>query len=451
MAFANHRIFFFHRAKQSQGASLSTPRRNQKKICYLIKTFPKISETFVLQEILGLEKAGYQLHILSLQAPSDRQSHDEVSQVQARVDYLDRSRLSGWRGWMRSLVQCLKNPAKTAKALALLSRQEPAVNGRLHRLKQAIAVSRLAESENFGHLHAHFASEPAAVAELVRTLTGLGFSISAHAKDIYLSPATALRRKMAAASFVVTCTEYNQRYLQRLNTAPTPVIRVYHGFDIDRFASLTNESAPPPATEPLILAVGRLRPKKGFDTLIASCAHLNQLGIGFHCEIVGYGPERETLQRQIDLAGLSDRVRLRGQLVHRQLIRLYQQASLFVLPCRIDEDGDRDGIPNVLMEAMAMGIAVVSTPISGIPELVQNQVNGLLVEPDHPQLLSHALASLLADPERRRVLGNAGRQRIIELFALAPNLAVLQRLFNQALENSPTPALTGYEEKTHAR
>jgi len=412
------------------GANI-TATGNPMTICYLLKTFPKVSETFVLQEILALQGDGYDLVIASLQKPTDMRCHDEIKQLTAPVFYLQQGL---WQSLKLLLEMVVENPKGVFKSAQLLRAHDSKLSERWRLLRQSLQLARWVKRKNITHIHAHFANDPASLAELVQALTGIGFSISAHAKDIYLSPPAQLRRKIAAARFVVTCTEYNCRYLCQINISPTPIIRVYHGFDRQRFQRLlANLPDADALSEPLILSVGRLREKKGFDTLIASCGILKRSGYRFRCDIVGYGPERETLQKQIDALGLGQTVWLRGSMVHEKLVHLYRHASIFALPCRVGADGDRDGIPNVLMEAMAMNIPVVTTPVSGIPELVEDGINGMLVAPDQPRQLADVLQCLLLNERLRRQLAAAAKARLHDEFSLLPNLAILKNLFDLVL------------------
>jgi glycosyltransferase involved in cell wall biosynthesis len=396
----------------------------------------------VLQEILALQHDEFDLHIASLQLSTDQQSHAEIAQVKARVDYLDTQSCN--RGQVVfSMVGCLfRNPYRLIRAVSFFLRTRAADGSGTQVFYQAVCLAQLVSKQAVQHIHAHFASEPAAVAELVNQLTGTSFSISAHAKDIYLSPEAVLQRKIANARFVVTCTEYNCRYLQHLNNSSTPVVRVYHGFDPRRFEQILAQAETNTPDLPLILSVGRLREKKGFVDLIHACGLLKQSGYQFRCEIVGYGPQQSELEALIRLLDLEHIVLLRGQLIHTELITLYRQADIFALPCQIGEDGDRDGIPNVLMEAMAMKIPVVSTDISGIPELIEHQLSGLLVDPNKPVLLSKALSSLLDNQHLRYQLGRAGRQRVLNKFSVEPNIKILKTLFNQSIQGTDKPVMT---------
>lgn len=416
---------------------------DKQQIGFLVITYPKLSETFVLQEILSLERSGQPLHIFSLQRPTDSQFHAITNQVKAKVSYLDGG-TNMFRDALAMLKQIVGYPLKTATTLKFLFGREEA--NKITDFRQALRLAKCTRQYRIAHIHAHFASRPAAIAELAQRLCGAGFSISAHAKDIYLSPESVLKRKLAAAQFTVTCTEYNHRYLERINSSSSPIVRVYHGLDKNRFNGDRRIEDDNPV-EPFILGVGRLREKKGFDCLIGACRLLKHAGRKFRCGIVGYGPEREKLQRLIDLFELNDRVQLLGTLTHEELVSLYQRTEIFALPCQIGKDGDRDGIPNVLMEAMAMGIAVVTSRVSGIPELVEHRVSGLLTEPRDSRALVEALGLLIENPEYRRMLGEAGKQRVAEQFDLESNIATLRRLLRQSLESiSPGKPISLFED-----
>ena len=417
------------------------------RIGFVLKTYPKLSETFILGEILGLEKLGLPLHILSLQRPTDAISHAAIASVQAAVSYVLAPSLGcALRLAYEQLCLAASSPRRYAQALLFaFSRAE---EGGFAQLLQAGTLALAARRAGIEHLHAHFASEPAAVAELAHKLTGMSYSISAHAKDIYLSPPEVLAPKLAGASFTVTCTEYNRRHLASLAGAGTRVLRMYHGVDIDRFrpANVRPHSQPP-----LILSVGRLREKKGFATLIEACSCLVDQGVRFQCQIVGYGPDAAKLQAMIDERGLAPLVTLARKLTHEQLIERYQAASVFALPCQIAADGDRDGIPNVLLEAMATQLPIVSTPVSGIPEVVEHGISGLLVPPEEPSALAASIATLIADPDLRARLGRAGRALVAQRFSSDANLELLRDLLKSATEREVTAVASKVGERIYAR
>ncbi|HND35614.1 MAG TPA: glycosyltransferase family 4 protein, partial [Nitrosomonas sp.] len=287
-------------------------------------------------------------------------------------------------------------------------------------------------------LHAHFCHGATTVAWFVSQMTGLPFSFTAHAKDIYqkqLNPGRLLEQKLAAAQFVTTCTKTNHDYLTALHDENCPIHAVYHGINTKKFIPRTNYQLN--VGQPLILAVGRHVEKKGFVYLIEACAKLHLANIDFQCLIIGEsGDQTDMIKTTIQNKKLESQVVLRNAVTQEELRELYQQATIFALPCVITKDGDRDGIPNVMAEAMATGLPIVSTPISGIPELVEDQVNGLLVPPRDVEGLAGALKLLLADEMLRHKLGKAARQTICEQFDATVTIRSLQQLFQQALTYS---------------
>jgi glycosyltransferase involved in cell wall biosynthesis len=349
-------------------------------IALLVKRFPKLSETFILHEVLALEAAGWPITIFTLEPPSDAISHADVATVKAEIVPLDPKR-----------------------AVADLAQQ--------------------CGQRNIAHIHAHFADNPSAIARVAAKKAGIGYSISAHAKDIYLADPAQLRRNMAAARFVTTCTSHNAEHLRRI--APgVPVAKLYHGIDCDKFAQLKHE----PQSPPIILSVGRLRTKKGFDTLIDACAAMRAKGSDFSCRIIGYGPEELTLSQQISRLGLDAQVKLIGKQAHDVVLDQLRQASVFALPCRIDADGDRDGIPNVLLEAMAAGVPIVTTAVSGIPEVLTDGFNGRIVPPDNPEALADAIAATLENHERTAALTHNARETVHSRFGCGQHIAALDRM-----------------------
>jgi len=266
----------------------------------------------------------------------------------------------------------------------------------------------------------------------VHYLTGIPYSFTAHAKDIYVKTSPELLRDEAqAAEAVVTCTEYNRRYMSaQIGPAGARKLHcIYHGLDLSPFKFSCRRAL---ASEPMvILSVARLVEKKGLRDLIAAADILRQRDRRFQVEIVGDGPLRQSLEAQVRRLALDDRVKFSGPLPHDELCRVYQRASLFALPCVVAADGDRDGIPNVLLEAMASGIPVVSTPVSGIPEVINSESEGLLVPPNNPASLAEALDRLLHSAELRERLALAARAKIEACFSIEKNSAQLVSLFQQ--------------------
>jgi glycosyltransferase involved in cell wall biosynthesis len=286
------------------------------------------------------------------------------------------------------------------------------------------------------HLHGHFCHGVANIAWFASRLTGIPFSFTAHAKDIYqgeLNPGDLLERKLAAARFVATCTEANARVLKRRCSDANIVHTIYHGLDVDYFSP----EAPSPEPLPLILSVGRFVEKKGFAHLVEACARLRDHGLAFKCVIVGErGGAYEPLRRLVAERALEGTVELHEAVIQDELREIYRRACVFALPCQVMDDGDRDGIPNVLAEAMAMGVPVVSTRISGIPELIDHGVNGLLVESRDPDALANALERVLTDAALRARLAEAGRRRICERFDSRRTTVALHELFLHAMSGA---------------
>jgi glycosyltransferase involved in cell wall biosynthesis len=286
------------------------------------------------------------------------------------------------------------------------------------------------------HLHGHFCHGVANIAWFVSRLTGIPFSFTAHAKDIYqseLNPKDLLERKLAAARFVATCTEANARVLKSRCSDANIVHTIYHGLDIDYFSPAGGATEP----LPLVLSVGRFVEKKGFAYLVEACARLRSRGLAFKCIIVGEnGAAYEPLRRLVAERALEETVELHGAVTQEELREIYRRARVFALPCQVMDDGDRDGIPNVLAEAMAMGVPVVSTRISGIPELVDDGVHGLLVQSRDAEALAAALERVLVDPALRARLSEAGRRRICERFDSRRTTVALRDLFLHAMSGA---------------
>ena len=411
-------------------------------IGYLLKTFPKLSETFILNEILELERQGLNLHIFSLRRPVDRRQHPALSQLQAPVTYIP-SLLPEWHH--DEETQLIKNqvawgqrdPNQLMAALQFYG-DRPETR-RFNEFLQGCYLATELERLGIEHLHVHFANIPAATAEMAQRLNGVPFSITAHAKDIYLTEPVALDRRLRSAEFVLTCTDYNRRYLASVSTSDTPIHLSYHGIDLSRFTRPPGGSpvaAAAPAARPLqLLSVGRFCEKKGFAYLLEACQQLRVAGVNFHCNLVGYGPLQAALEAQIQALELAERVTLVGQLTQNQVIEQYRQADVFVLPCLVTDDGDRDGIPNVLLEAMALGVPVVSTAISGITELVQSGQNGLLIPEKDVAALTLALRQLTQDAALRERLGQAGSRTVHQNFTLGHNVGQVKDWLLHALRS----------------
>jgi glycosyltransferase involved in cell wall biosynthesis len=309
-------------------------------------------------------------------------------------------------------------------------------------LQAAAVADRVLLAGDARHLHAHFCHGATTVTWLASMMTGLPFSFTAHAKDIYcesLNPSGLLRRKMRAARFVVTCTDANREHLLKIEPRAR-VHCVYHGLNAE-FAELLCESngamRPSPTKEGRrlrALGVGRLVEKKGFDVMVEACGILRKRDVPFEAVIVGeHGEHEAEIRRRINALGLADSVRLAGPMEQTKLFEEYRSAGVFCLPCRVLDNGDRDGIPNVLMEAMACGLPVVTTPVSGIPEIIRDGVNGRLVPPDDPTALADALLGIDADRQFALSLSNEARATVRERFDGERFAVQLAALFREVL------------------
>jgi glycosyltransferase involved in cell wall biosynthesis len=419
------------------------------KIAYLLKTFPKLSETFILNEILELERQGLELHIFSLREASETKMHAGVAEVKAGVTYLryvppqaalhripfERYAQRLQRSNDRWFV-FVRRPVRYLRTLLFHLRR----SGRRRYFDQALGLARELLKGEFTHLHAHFANEPTSVANLAHHLTGCPFSFTAHAKDIYLSDRADLANKIAAAEFVITCTGFNRNYLAEIAAPNAPIHVCYHGVDVSRF-SCEPDVRRADSIEPLqILSVGRFCEKKGFPYLLQACYRLKQRGSRFVCRIIGFGPLQQELEELIRSLQLQDCVVLAGKMTQDKLIDEYRRADLFALSCLVTDDGDRDGIPNVLVEAMAMGLPVVSTPVSGIGELLDHMQNGILAAEKDSESLAAAMELLLEDPSLRRRLGTNGRQRVMDAFSLDRSTGKVRDLLLRANDKAqPSP------------
>jgi len=458
---------------------------------YVLKGYPRISELFIASEIWRLEQLGLPLRLFVLKPADETVHHPVVDKIDATPSYLpETTSLSGVgvRQWLR------ENFTSFRPALGRVARRRPlgmmraaaAAAGQSVRAREGLrprsiylkeflqaadVADRLLQAKDVRHLHAHFAHGTTTVTWLASMMTGLPFSFTGHAKDIYresLNPAGLLRRKMRAASFVVTCTGANREHLREVE--PTAEVHlVYHGLNAD-FAALlptaptasTAEAVPaaaaavpvdtapaelawgraavaagtatlatdPDLTPLRIVAVGRMVPKKGFDVLVEAVADLTARGVELELVIAGEdGPDAAPIRRLV-AERCPDAVQFTGPLSQCELLALYRGADVFALACRVDADGDRDGIPNVMVEAMAAGLPVVSTAVSGIPELVRDGENGLLVPPEDPRALASALLRLATDLPLRERLATAGRETVAERFdgdVLARRMAGLFR------------------------
>lgn len=381
------------------------------KIAYIVSRFPKLSETFVFREVNKLRQQGADVHCFSIHRPLQEPLPPDAVHFLEETTYL-------WPPHpARFLFGVLKlaatRPRQFGSTLKTFLQQAPRnfgdrKRGVLHFL-EGVYLAHLCKQRGIEFIQAHFANGPSSVAMAASAVSGIPFGFTCHAQDIYADPLM-LELKMARAKLPLTISEYNRDYIAKNfsieNLAKLKIHRVsvdLHYFHPRRTATVQNDS-------PVIVSVGRLVPKKGFIHLVRACELLARRGIAFRCLIVGGGPEQEALQAAITAGKLEEKVLLLGP---QSNVKPYlQRADLFVQPCVLDPSGDRDGIPTTLMEAMAMQLPVISTTVSGIPELVQHEQTGLLVPPADPEALAQAICRLLVDEKLRHELASAGRRHV---------------------------------------
>lgn len=383
----------------------------------ILKGYPRISETFISNEIRLLEEQGIVVHIFSMRHPRESFTHKSVQAIRAKVTYLP---AEFWRSCHRFLIPqlmvFLRYPAGWLRGWRLawsrfLRNRNPLT---FKHFFQGIYLLHHGRAIRMVHLHAHFAHSPTSVAMFAAEISGLPFSFTAHAKDIYTSDRRQLAEKIGKAAFVVTCTDYNKRYLEELTGGRHPVHCVYHGIDLALFfAHRVMRTPAPPYT---FLTIARLVEKKGIPEILAALAILTRKGFPFRYVLIGDGEDRAPLAALVHRLGLADRVTMTGTQTHEQVLRHFQEADCFVLGCKIAASGDRDGIPNVLAESMALGVPVVATAVSGIPELVHDEETGLLVDAANAEELAAALERMVVDGQLRERVIAAARRKVTEVF-----------------------------------
>lgn len=408
-----------------------------RKLVVVVKGYPRLSETFIAQELRGLELAGFDLVIISLRHPTDRKTHPVHDEIRAKVLYLPEYLYQEPIRVLKGLWFSRKLPGFRATFRAFLGdlRRDLSRN-RIRRLGQAAVLVR--EWPEGGHwLHAHFIHTPASVADYAARILGRDWSISAHAKDIWTSPDWELAGKLGRACWTVTCTESGHRHLQSLAADPGRVHLSYHGLNLDRFPHFAGDRGArdgSDAARPVrIVSVGRAVPKKGYDVLLRAFALLPP-DLHWRFTHLGAGGEVAKLKRLAEELGIADRCLWRGAADQTEIIAAYREADIFALASRIAGDGDRDGLPNVIVEAASQGLAAVATNISGIPELIIDGTGGWLVPPEDPVALAEALADAIRHPDERAARAGAAEARVRAEFDYRTSIAELTTLLDPADE-----------------
>jgi glycosyltransferase involved in cell wall biosynthesis len=409
--------------REGRTAIAAEPGTEGSRVVYILRSYPRLSQTFILNEILALERLGLRLQIFPITNPREALVQDDVAEVRAPAHYLEtaleRSRAAII---LEHLLVAASRPRRYLSTLAYVLRRRDVATGyaaasRFTCFIEAVYLSRFLRRERRGapstRVHSHFAHDPTLIALLLKRLTGLSYSFTAHARDVYQVPRSALAERMREADAVLTCCQSNLEYLSGLAPDERRKLQVMrYGIDLGTFSP----AQPPQAGVPLVVSIGRLVEKKGFGDLVAACRMLKDRGLRFRCVVYGDGPLRDELVGAVSSRGLTDEVTFAGARTQRELQGLLEQAHVFALTPCVTDDGDRDGVPNAMLEAMACGLPVVTTAVAGIPEVIVHGQNGMLAEPHDVPVIADHLAALLTDPPLRTRLGSSARSEVVANF-----------------------------------
>ncbi len=392
---------------------------------YVLKMYPRLSETFIVNEILELERQGARVTVFSLRTPREGRFHEKLARVAADVVYLPDVPPADLLARIAAARDRL-DPVRHELGRLLWEEIERTHTPSVKALGKALVLLDEARARGIDHLHAHFATSAADAARACRRLGGPTYSITAHAKDIYLHAHDAgqMQRRLADAAFLVTVCDANVPALEAACAGSVPVHRIYNGLDLSEFAPAGGPDRPD--DEALrVVGVGRLVPKKGFDDLLRATRHLVNEGLAVRCRIVGDGAERGALESLADELELRGHVDFLGAVPNGRVRDELRAADVMALPCRVADDGNRDALPTVLLEALALGVPFVSTPVTGIPEIAGKEDGGILVPEGRADRLAVELARLAGAPELRAELGRRGRARAERLFDGTANVRAL--------------------------
>ncbi|HEX9723557.1 MAG TPA: glycosyltransferase [Vicinamibacteria bacterium] len=396
-------------------------------IAYIMSRFPHLPETFILREMSELERQGCAVHLYPLVRQRQRVVHSEARAWMERAVSLSLA-----RAMVALLRAVIASPVKLARTWLRVVWENHASFRFFARslvvFPKAVLAAERMRRDGVGHIHAHYATHPALAAWIIHRLTGITYSMTTHAHDIFVDRAM-LRTKVADASFVITISDFNRDFLHRhVGEGTRSKLRVVRcGIDPDRYRPAVRPASPERFQ---MLTIASLQPYKGLRYLVEACKELHDRGIDFRSRIVGEGEERKFLESLIADLGLDGRVEILGGLPQETIERLLPEADCYVQPSVVTPSGKMEGIPVSIMEALACEVPVVASAISGIPELVEHGVTGSLVPPADSRALALALLDVVRDPERFRRRARAGRLRVLKEYRLERNVAEIARLFS---------------------
>lgn len=392
-------------------------------VLYYLGTFPKLSMSFVLNELYELEKRGHDVAVFAIDNPNEEIEHEEYEELDIPVRYAESLSYASALGLVSTKVI---NPSVLKHALFRARPRRHAMA--LHRSKQCIEFVEEADLD-IDLVHTHFATLGTFPARYVASYYGVPSSVTAHAFDLYNDPdEDQLRHFLSEPDRVITISEYNRRYIRDEIADTTPISVVRAGIRPEKFEPTASSA------DGRVLTVARFMEKKGLLDAVRVLSRVVEEFPHVDYHIVGSGPQEAEIREQVDELGLNDNVELLGNVDDERLVAEYDEASCFLLPCLVAESGDRDGIPVALMEAMAMETPPVSTRVSGIPELIDHRENGLLAESRDIEGLADAVSSVLADERRRREFGEAGRRKVTAEFNVEKECSKLESAFARMRE-----------------
>lgn len=421
--------------QNTQTNSSNGKTKSKLRVAYLLVRFPTLYETYVYNEIYWLYQNGVEIEVFSARAAKGGPVHQRAQEV-ANLVPVHHSPPISWSVLMANLYFLLRSPLKYLRAMGWVigsTHRTPLYMGlALALFPKAVYYARIMRSHEIDHIHVHFAWVQQIMAVIASRLIGVSNSVTLHAFDLYTQDPAVVRGQLEAATRLITISDFNRDFIASLcpDIARDDIALVRLSLDMDEFhpgdRRYTDEICQ-------LLSVGRLVAKKGYEYLIEACAILSERGLDYHCSIVGEGPRAEKLETLVVEHGLESRVTFTGALAAADVRRLYQKSDIFALPCVVVDSGDRDGMPTVLIEAMATGIPVVSTPVTGIPELVTDGENGFLVPERDVSALAGALESLMQNRDLRIGMGQKARERVVKDFDGRRTAPLLASIFREAM------------------